>query len=430
MTEADTCRRFITPALVKAGWSSDTQIREQFAFTDGRISPQGRTGKRQAGKRADYLLDYQPGVPLAVVEAKANDIPATDGLQQAIDYAVILGIPFAFAANGREIIWRNRLTGEESRPAEFPSPGQLWNLFRKETDLGDRPAEVLLTPAYDDPSRRPRYYQVLAANRAIERLAGGEERVLLTLATGTGKSVIAFQICWRLWRANWNRRGISRRRPRILYLADRGVLVDQPMLQHFAPFGDAMIKVSPKTTLGREMYFATYQQLAEDERRPGLYREYPQDFFDLVLVDECHRGSARDESTWREILDWFTGAAKLGMTATPFREETRNTYEYFGDPVIEYSLAHRRRLPRPLPRPARGHRRRRRWLAARTRPARPLRRGDPGRRLRHHRLRARPLADRSDGSDGDMANRLLAVHQPARQDHRLLRRPGARPADA
>ncbi|MDE3076947.1 MAG: DEAD/DEAH box helicase family protein, partial [Chloroflexota bacterium] len=199
--------------------------------------------------------------------------------------------------------------------------------------------DILLTPSYEDVDRRLRYYQVLAVNRAIERLACGEDKVLLTLATGTGKSVIAFQVCWRLWKGRWNRRGVPNRRPRMLYLADRGVLIDQPMLQHFAPFGEAMKRVDRNTTLGREMYFATYQQIAEDERRPGLYREYPQDFFDLVVVDECHRGSARDESTWREILDWFTGAAKLGMTATPFRQETRNTYEYFGDPVIEYSLA-------------------------------------------------------------------------------------------
>ena len=339
MNEADTCRRYITPRLVEAGWSSDTQIREQVGFTDGRIVPQGRIGRRLPGKRADYLLSYRPDNPVAVVEAKAYDVPAGNGLQQAIDYADILGLPFAFAANGREIIWRNLLSGQESRPARFPSPDDLWKLVRDHGDIGDAAAEVLLTPSYDDADRRLRYYQTLAVNRAIGGLAQGQDRVLLTLATGTGKSVIAFQICWRLWKAGWNRRGISNRRPRMLYLADRGVLVDQPMLQHFAPFGEAMKKVDRSTTLGREMYFATYQQIAEDERRPGLYREYPENFFDLVVVDECHRGSARDESTWREILDYFTGAAKLGMTATPFRQETRNTYEYFGDPLIEYSLA-------------------------------------------------------------------------------------------
>lgn len=339
MNEADTCRRFITPALTAAGWSSDTQIREQVSFTDGRVVPEGRIGRRLPGKRADYLLSYRPDNPIAVVEAKAYDLPAGDGLQQSIEYADILGLPFAFASNGREIIWRNLLTGEETRPADFPSPDTLWQMVVQGGRLDEHTADLLLTPSYEDANRRLRYYQVLAINRAMERLISGQDKVLLTLATGTGKSVIAFQICWRLWKANWNRRGVANRRPRMLYLADRGMLVDQPMLQHFAPFGEAMKKVDGDTTLGREMYFATYQQIAEDDRRPGLYREYPQDFFDLVVVDECHRGSARDESTWREILEWFTGAAKLGMTATPLRQETRDTYEYFGEPVVQYSLA-------------------------------------------------------------------------------------------
>lgn len=329
----------ITPALVAAGWSSDTQIREQVSFTDGRVVPDGRIGRRLPGKRADYILDYLPDNPIAVVEAKADGVPAGNGFQQAIEYADILGLPFAFASNGREIIWRNLLTGEESQPVKFPSPDDLWALANNAKRLDPATIRILATPSYEDSERVLRYYQTLAANRAIEHLGEGDDRVLLTLATGTGKSLIAFQICWRLWKSRWNRRAVHGRRPRMLYLADRAVLIDQPMLQHFAPFGEALTKVSRQTTLGREMYFATYQQIAEDERRPGLFREYPQDFFDLIVIDECHRGSARDESTWREILEWFTGAAKVGMTATPLREETRDTYEYFGDPVIEYSLA-------------------------------------------------------------------------------------------
>jgi type I restriction enzyme, R subunit len=339
VNEADTCRRFITPALTRAGWSIDTQISEQVRFTDGRVVPQGRAGRRMPGKRADYVLSYRPDNPLAIVEAKAYEVPAANGLQQAIEYADILGLPFAFATNGRDILWRNLLAGDERRLDEFPSPEVLWQLVVDHAGIDDAAVDVLLTPSFHDASRRLRYYQTLAVNQALARLAQGHEKVLLTLATGTGKSVIAFQICWRLWQAAWNRRGVRGRRPRMLYLADRGVLIDQPMLQHFAPFGDSMKKVDRATTLGREMYFATYQQIAEDERRPGLYREYPPDFFDLVIIDECHRGSARDESTWRGILDHFTGAAKLGMTATPFREETRDTYQYFGDPVVEYSLA-------------------------------------------------------------------------------------------
>jgi type I restriction enzyme R subunit len=325
--------------LIEAGWSSESQIREQYAFTDGRILPQGRQGRRLPGKRADYLLLYKPDLPIAVVEAKAEHLPAANGLQQAIEYAEILGLPFAFASNGRELIAHDLTTGTESRPAELPSPEQLWEQWKATTQMSDEVSRVLLTPSYPDTDRQLRYYQLRAINRAIDRLGAGEEKILLTLATGTGKSLVAFQLCWRLWRAGWNRRQRPNQRPRMLYLADRGVLVDQPMLQHFAPFGDAMHKVTPQTTLGREMYFATYQQIAEDESRPGLFRDYPQDFFDLVIVDECHRGSARADSTWREILDWFSGSAKLGMTATPLRDDTRDTYEYFGTPALEYSLA-------------------------------------------------------------------------------------------
>ena len=257
MNEADTCRRFITPALMAAGWSSDNQVLEQVAFTDGRIVPSGRIGRRLPSKRADYLLSYRPDNPIAVVEAKAYDVPAGNGLQQAIEYAVILGVPFAFATNGREIIWRNALTGQESRPADFPSPDALWQLAAEQGELDERTTDVLLTPSYEDANRQLRYYQILATNRAIEQLARGHDKVLLTLATGTGKSFIAFQVCWRLWKANWNRRGVPNRRPRMLYLADRGILIDQPKLQHFAPFGEAMKKVDRHTTLGREMYFAT-----------------------------------------------------------------------------------------------------------------------------------------------------------------------------
>ena len=338
LTEADTCRRFITPALVEAGWDPHQQILEQRSFTDGRVVVAGTRARRRPGKRADYILRYRRDHPLAVVEAKPYDSPAGSGLQQAIDYAEILQLPFAYASNGREIIEHDFLTGEERKLERFPGPDALWLRWKEGQHVSDELERFVLTPSFPDPQRKLRYYQTIAANRAVEALARGKEKVLLTLATGTGKSFIAFQVCWRLWQARWNRKG-THHRPKILYLADRNVLLTQPMLGVFAPFGDALHRIEGEAVKSREMYFATYQQVARDESRPGLYREYDPDFFDLVVVDECHRGSARDDSNWHEILDYFSAAAKLGMTATPLREDNRDTYAYFGIPLIQYSLA-------------------------------------------------------------------------------------------
>src|SRR5262249_34075399 len=195
----------------------------------------------------------------------------------------------------------------------------------------------LLTPLYPIPRKAPRYYQEIAINLAVQSILQGRRRILLTLATGTGKTVVAFQICWKLTNCLWNRTG-EHRRPRILFLADRNVLVDVPKDQTFSPFGDARHKIECEAVKSREMYFAIYQAIAKDERRPGLYREYPKDFFDLIVVDECHRGSARDESNWREILEYFEPAYQLGMTATPLRHDNRDTYRYFGNPIYQYSL--------------------------------------------------------------------------------------------
>lgn len=338
LTEADTCRRFITPALVEAGWDIHQQILEQRTFTDGRVIVVGANARRRPGKRADYILRYTRDYPLAVVEAKPYDAPKGTGLQQAMEYAEILDLPFAYAANGRHVVEHDFFTGVERDLDRFPEPSELWARWKAGQHIDPGLEEVVLTPSFADPSRPLRYYQSLAVNRAFEALARGKERVLLTLATGTGKSYIAFQICWRLWNARWNRKG-THQRPKILYLADRTVLLSQPMLREFAPFGEALHRIAGEPVKSREMYFATYQQIARDEYRPGMYREYDPDFFDLVVVDECHRGSARDDSNWREILDYFTGAAKLGMTATPLREDNRDTYAYFGDPLIVYSLA-------------------------------------------------------------------------------------------
>lgn len=338
LSEADTCRLYVTPALMAAGWDSHSQIAEQKTFTDGRVITSGGKARRAKGKRADYILSLRKHHPIAVVEAKAYHEPVEKGLQQAIDYAEILDVPFAYTANGKAIIERDLLTGQETNLGAFPSPDVLWQRVRSHRGLSSAVVEGLETPYYNDPNRRARYYQVIAINRTVEALIKGDERVLLTLATGTGKSFIASQICYRLWTLKWNRKGEPNRRPKILYLADRTVLLSQPMLGVFAPFGDAIHQIKGEAVMSREMYFSTYQQIAEDESRPGLYKEYEPDFFDLVVVDECHRGSARDESNWRQILDYFTGAAKLGMTATPKRDDNVDTYEYFGNPIYEYSL--------------------------------------------------------------------------------------------
>ncbi|MCW5969418.1 MAG: DEAD/DEAH box helicase family protein [Blastocatellales bacterium] len=275
---------------------------------------------------------------IAVVEAKAAFKAPGDGLQQAKDYAEILGLKFAYSTNGKGIVEFDYTTGKESEIDRFPSPEELWARLAAAEGLSDQMIERLLTPFNHVTGKSPRYYQEIAINRAVQSILKGHKRILLTMATGTGKTVVAFQICWKLWSARWNRTG-EFKRPRILYLADRNILIDDPKDKIFAPFGDARCKIENGVAVkSRELYFAIYQALAEDENRPGLYREYPRDFFDLVIVDECHRGSARDDGNWREILDYFEPAFQLGMTATPLREDNRDTYEYFGNPIFQYSL--------------------------------------------------------------------------------------------
>lgn len=340
MTEADTCRKFVVPALQMAGWDAEPHsIAEQRSITDGRIIPVGKGFVRKPPKRVDYLLYYQRGFPLGVVEAKGIWKTAGDGLQQAKEYAEMLGLHFAYASNGPEILEFDYLTGKESVLAAYPTPDELWRRFRAGRGIkDDGAAEKLLTPINTAVRKGERYYAQIAVNRAVEGVVQGHRRQLVTMATGTGKTAVAFQICWKLWNARWNRTG-EHRRPKILYLADRNVLVDQPKDGIFAAFGDARHKIeSGKVVKGREMYFAIYQALAGDASREALHREFPRDFFDLVIVDECHRGSVRDDSNWREILRWFAPAFQLGMTATPLREDNRDTYLYFGNPVYQYSL--------------------------------------------------------------------------------------------
>jgi type I restriction enzyme, R subunit len=332
LNEADTCRNYITPKLHTAGWIDD-QIHEQVTFTHGRIVVAGNRAIRKSQKRADYVLYYRRDYRMAVVEAKDESHHAVDGLPQAKEYAKTLGVRFAYATNGHDILEFDFQTGELKETETFPSPDELWGRVNP-VPVGN--VEQLLTPTRTN--KQLRYYQDISINRSVAAILAGQKRLLLTLATGTGKTIIAAQIAWKLWNSRWNRKNRAGRRPKILFLADRNFLVDEPYSKDFAIFGDARWKIQREANLAHDMYFAIYQAVDDDQWNPGLYREYPQDFFDLIIVDECHRGSAKDESNWREILNYFQDAVQLGMTATPLREENRDSYTYFGNPLYLYSL--------------------------------------------------------------------------------------------
>jgi len=337
ITESDTCRKYVLPNLYQAGWTDD-QISQEKYFTDGRIVPVGRGHLRKPGKRADYLLRYRPDFAIAVVEAKAAYKKPGDGMQQAMEYAQILGLKFAYATNGHGLEEYDFVAGKQTSLATFPSPEGLWQRLRADQGPADNTdAEDLLFPFNrelrnpDGTVKRPRYYQEIAINRAVQATIQGKKRILITMATGTGKTFVAMQIVWKLWK--------TRRKQRILYLADRNILVDQAKDDTFTPFGDAVHKIQRRPIKSREVYFAIYQAIADREGQPGLHRHYPPDFFDLIIVDECHRGSAKDESNWRQILEYFHPATQIGMTATPLRNDNIDTYSYFGNPIYIYSLA-------------------------------------------------------------------------------------------
>lgn len=337
MTEADTCRELVTPKLVETGWGSEPHvIGEQRTFTNGRIIVTGGRVRRGKQKRADYLLYYRRDYPLAVVEAKELGLPAETGVQQAKEYAEILGLKFAYATNGHRIIEIDYTTGTEKVVDRYATPAELWQRLTAATALPDLVAPHMLEPFNLVSGKVPRYYQQIAIDRVIEAILLGRKRVLATLATGTGKTCVAFQLCWKLWNSRWNRTG-EYRRPKILFLADRNILVDDPMAKMFAPFGDARHKIAGgDVSQSRDMYFGIYQALSTANE--DVFRQYRADFFDLIIIDECHRGSSRNDSNWRAVLDYFTPAVQFGMTATPLREESRDSYEYFGNPVYTYSL--------------------------------------------------------------------------------------------
>ena len=347
LSERDICTKFITPALRKAGWDEMAQIREEVSFTKGRIIVRGKLVSRGKGKRADYILYYKPNIPIALIEAKDNTHAIGDGLQQALDYAATLAIPFVFSSNGDGFVFHDRTGMNAEKEATlgldgFPSPGDLWNRYRAWKGLTVEAEEIVLQEYFDDASgKTPRYYQVNAINAAIEAIAKGRDRILLVMATGTGKTYTAFQIIWRLWKAG--------RKRRILFLADRNVLIDQTMVNDFRPFGAAMAKLSTKAkTIDRdgkrridtayEVYLSLYQAITGPEDSQKIFREFSPAFFDLIVIDECHRGSAAEDAAWREILEYFSTATQIGLTATPKETKYVSNIHYFGEPIYSYSL--------------------------------------------------------------------------------------------
>jgi type I restriction enzyme, R subunit len=340
MNEAETCRTMVRPKLEAAGWlaNGERHYREQLHITAGRVVLAGGKPKRQKRKIPDFLLYFTRDVPLAVVEAKSDQRPASDGFQQAKDYAQTLGLKFAYSTNGTKIIEYDYLTHTETEIDSFPTPAELWQRYQIGMGFSGAVRDALLVPDYFVEKKQPRYYQRIAIDAAVRAIVGGQKRCLLTLATGTGKTTVGFQVCWKLSSANWNAKGDATRKPRILFLADRNKLVDDPKDRDFAPFGLTRHKISGKAEKGREMFFALYQSLAGDGTAPPLYKQYPPDYFDLIVIDECHRGSANDEGRWRAILTYFEPAYQLGMTATPLREDNKDTYLYFGNPLYTYSL--------------------------------------------------------------------------------------------
>lgn len=331
MNEADTCRTYVLPKLKSAGWE-DEHITEQLVLTPGRIVPIGDRHTRKEGLRPDYVLFIRQNIPIAVVEAKAEYKSPADGLQQAIRYAEMLNVKFAYSSNGREIVEHDFISGMERRLETFPSPDELWGKLKGTFHFENKEDETDALSQYwqEVGGKTPRYYQQVAINKAVNTVLEGQNRILLTMATGTGKTFVAFQIVWRLWK--------SKRKKRILYLADRNVLIDQAKDRTFSPMGQALQKIQGRAVKSREVYFALYQALANPVTGENLYEKYPRDFFDLIIVDECHRGSANEYGSWRKILEYFNSATQIGMTATPKRTDNVDTYEYFGDPIYTYSL--------------------------------------------------------------------------------------------
>lgn len=333
LSEEDIKMKYITPAIEEAGWDIKKQVRAEYTFTDGRVIVRGNLTSRGKKKRADYLLFYKPNLPIAIIEAKDNKHSVGAGMQQGIEYADILDVPFVYSSNGDGFIEHDMKNGTERELSidEFPSPEELWNRYKVIKNITDEEEEIITEPYFYAPGdKQPRYYQRNAINRTIEAIAKGQDRILLVMATGTGKTYTAFQIIYRLWK--------SRRKKKILFLADRNILVDQTMQNDFKPFQKVMTKVENRTIdSSYEVYLALYQQLSGQDGTE-IFTEFSPDFFDLIVIDEAHRGSAKDESAWRKILDYFGSATQIGLTATPRETKNISNIAYFGEPVYTYSL--------------------------------------------------------------------------------------------
>lgn len=338
LTEADIITKCVMPAILNAGWDNTTQIRQEVKLRNGKVIVRGKVAARRTVKSADIVLYNKPGIPLAVIEAKANKHEIGKGMQQGIEYARLLDVPFVFATNGDGFIFRDATAAEgeclekQITLDDFPSPAELWQKFCLWKGYTQAQLPVITQDYYDDGSgKSPRYYQLQAINKTIEAVSNGQNRVLLVMATGTGKTYTAFQIIWRLWK--------SKNKKRILFLADRNILVDQTKHNDFQPFGTAMTKVSGRTIdPAYEIHLALYQAITGPEEDQKAFKQVAPDFFDLIVIDECHRGSASEDSAWREILDYFSSATQIGLTATPKETHEVSSTDYFGDPVYVYSL--------------------------------------------------------------------------------------------
>ncbi len=340
LSEADIKAKFITPAIVKAGWDEMTQIRREVTLTPGPVVVRGNLSSRNKKKKkfADYVLQKEKGVSVAVIEAKDNNYTISHGLQQALGYAALLDVPCAFSSNGDGFASHNK-TAVEDEDTEtefgmdaFPSPNELWERYKKFRGIADAEEPLVIEPYFDDGGgKEPRYYQAEAINRVIEKVAQGEKRLLLVMATGTGKTYTTFQIIYRLWKAKKARR--------ILFLVDRNILADQTLMNDFKPFGSVMTKIrNRKIDPSYEIYLGLYQALTGPDEEDKIFKTVSRDFFDLIVIDECHRGSANDDSAWKEILEYFDGAIQLGLTATPKETKYVSNITYFGEPIYTYSL--------------------------------------------------------------------------------------------
>jgi len=340
LSETDICNLFITPAIQNAGWDPMKQIRWEVTLTPGPVIVRGNVSSRNKKKKkfADYVLSWEPGIPIGVVEAKDNKHTVSHGIQQALGYAEILEVPSAFSSNGDAFASHNKVpaAGEDIEtefPLEsFPLPQELWRRYKTFHGIEDNAEKLVVQPYHEDLSgKEPRYYQVDAINRTIEAVASGKRRVLLVMATGTGKTYTTFQIIWRLWKAGFVKR--------VLFLVDRNILVDQTLVNDFKPFGSVMTKIkNRKIDPAYEVYLGLYQAITGPDEEDKIFKNVSREFFDMVIIDECHRGSAADDSAWREILDYFSGAVQVGLTATPKETKYVSSITYFGEPVYTYSL--------------------------------------------------------------------------------------------